>query len=177
SMFALGNSQALIAQRNGYSHIRVYAALSVTEENITMKIDTASPESARASLAVLFSGWSKTMVDLILQGSTFRAWPLYALPVGHRWEHRRGLTLIGDAAHLMSPFGGHGANLAMLEGAELGLSIAASGDWDRSIRSFEQKAVARAEEAARQAERGVAAILLPNALEHSLKWMKEGQGK
>ncbi|RZA22681.1 MAG: FAD-dependent monooxygenase [Proteobacteria bacterium] len=100
SMFALGKGQALIAQRNGHSHIRVYAALSIGEENITSKFDTASPDSARTSLAASFSEWSEAMVALILKGSTFRAWPLYALPIGHSWEHRKGLTLIGDAAHL-----------------------------------------------------------------------------
>ena len=43
--------------------------------------------------------------------------PLYALPVGHGWDHRPGVTLIGDTAHLIPPAGA-GANLAMIEALE-----------------------------------------------------------
>ncbi|WP_246805733.1 hypothetical protein [Rhizobium leguminosarum] len=45
-----------------------------------------------------FSDWHPSRVDLIARSEApLIARPLYALPVGHRWGRRPGLTLIGDA--------------------------------------------------------------------------------
>ena len=49
--------------------------------------------------------------------------PLFYLPPDLRWPHKAGVTLIGDAAHLMV-ISGEGANFAMLDGLDLGLVLA-----------------------------------------------------
>lgn len=67
----------------------------------------------------------------------------YRMPLGLRYDHRPGLTLIGDSLHVMSWFAGEGANLAMLDALDLFHEIHAHPeDLDLAVRNYEIKVVA-----------------------------------
>ncbi|TLS26018.1 hypothetical protein PpBr36_07497 [Pyricularia pennisetigena] len=51
---------------------------------------------------------------------------LHMLPVGFRWKHRRGVTIIGDAAHVMTPFAGEGVNFGVEDALDLSTAIIAA---------------------------------------------------
>ena len=102
------------------------------------------------------------MLELLRRGTAFVRRPLHVLPVGHTWTHVPGVTLLGDAAHLMPPLGA-GANLAMLEGAELAESLATGcGDPDEAVRAFEERMWARAGRWATMTTAGLERLVSPD---------------
>ncbi len=125
AMFAAAPGKAIIAHREAGGIIHTYVELCRPEEWFAA-IDFTDAAAAKASIAAEFDGWAPALVALITDGETAPV-PrmIHALPDYHRWDHAAGVTLFGDAAHLMPP-SGEGANLAMFEGAELGKAIAAN---------------------------------------------------
>ncbi|KAI0813600.1 putative oligopeptide transporter [Xylaria sp. FL0064] len=77
---------------------------------------------------------------------------LYDLPPGWHWDHKRGVTLIGDAAHVMLPFAGEGVNLGMDDAQKLAAAIIKAtkngGDLDgldKQVMAFEKEMFTRME--------------------------------
>ncbi|MFE7760402.1 FAD-dependent oxidoreductase [Streptomyces sp. NPDC057438] len=145
SLGVFGVNRALVAQRNSGGHVKVSAQFRAPLDRFT-DLEQTEVEAARSTLLALFDGWAPPVLELLRHGTAFAHRPIHALPVSHTWPHVPGVTLLGDAAHLMPPLGA-GANLAMLDGAELAESIASApgpGELDEAVRGFEQRMWARA---------------------------------
>ncbi|MFE5214952.1 MULTISPECIES: FAD-dependent oxidoreductase [unclassified Streptomyces] len=161
SMAVYGANRALVAQRNSGGHVKVYAQFRAPQDWHT-HLDRADAEAVRSALLALFDGWAAPFRELLRRGGTFVHRPLHVLPVSHTWPHVSGVTLLGDAAHLMPPLGA-GANLAMLEGAELAESIAAGpDDLDEAVRAFEERMWERAGRWARITTAGLERLVSPD---------------
>jgi 2-polyprenyl-6-methoxyphenol hydroxylase-like FAD-dependent oxidoreductase len=154
SLAVLLAGKGIIAHREPGDILHTYVALSKPQEWIA-GIDFTDAAAATARVAAEFDGWAPEITALITDGDTPPiARAVYALPVGHRWDRVPGVTLLGDAAHLMSPFAGEGANLAMFDGAELGQAIAAHpDDTETALTAYETALFPRSESTAADARR------------------------
>jgi 2-polyprenyl-6-methoxyphenol hydroxylase-like FAD-dependent oxidoreductase len=162
-IFALSDNKGIIGHGGPSTGLGV--SLRVPPDwTVSSGIDWSDPDAARAGLLKEFADWSTELTDLIRRSDdTITARLIYALPIGHRWSRVPGVTLVGDAAHVMSPYAGEGANLAMLDGLELALALAEHDDIETALTQYEAAMFPRAEAAARGSAGGLDMCFAPDA--------------
>lgn len=167
AMYALVPGKGFLAHREANNNIHTYVVLCRPVEWFD-DIDFDNISAAKEQIAAEFDGWAPALTSLITNCDTppiLRT--IYQLPDRHRWNRVPGVTLIGDAAHVTLP-GGEGANIAMLDGAELGNAIAAhSDDVEAAFAAYEAVMFPRSETEAIAAHETVELIFgagAPNSL-------------
>ncbi|EME97920.1 FAD-dependent monooxygenase [Streptomyces mobaraensis NBRC 13819 = DSM 40847] len=156
------NGRWLVAHRERGGTLRAYITAPGPRNRFAITQPTGSTGTTRTTvpagtttrLAAEYAGWAPELTALITAADTTPVLrPLYDLPAAHRWDRVPGVTLLGDAAHLSVP-NGEGANLAMVDGAELGKALAAHpDDVESALAAYERALFPRGAEAAAVAGR------------------------
>ncbi|KAJ6787460.1 hypothetical protein PWT90_08734 [Aphanocladium album] len=129
SFSALGHRHGVVSQRGPMDSARIYLWLTTTDEKLGATSGIASKPATAAKAVILendkflgkFGPVVKELVETAMKeeesdnpGATLDIRALYQLPYGTSWKHKPGVTVIGDAAHVMLP-NGEGVNQAMLD--------------------------------------------------------------
>jgi len=148
AMSAPVTGKAIMAHRERGDTLHAYILLNRSLDWFDA-IDFSDAVMATARIAREFEEWEPALTALITESDlppVLR--PFHALPAGHRWQRVPGVTLLGDAAHLSVP-NGDGANLAMLDGAELGLALVTHpDDVEEALAHYEAALFGRGQDAA-----------------------------
>ncbi|EAW20845.1 FAD-dependent oxidoreductase [Aspergillus fischeri NRRL 181] len=173
SFLSLGLRHGVITHRGPRDSARVYVFLTA-EEGLAgegKRVASVTKEQLLSDEALLgrFGDSVKELVAVGVAcdettdqpGGVVEVKPLYMLPIGAAWEHKPGVTIVGDAAHLMCPWAGEGVNLAMCDAlllAKVIVEVWENGQdvsqfqtaLDPLLRAFEEDMVARAKEKAEE---------------------------
>lgn len=151
SVFSAGDKKTIMAQymSDGSLSVATWAEVTPTWQK-DCGYDVRSGPAVKAACRRDYADWDPRLLQFtqIADDDSIVPRDLFMLPIGNKWTHVPGVTLIGDAAHLMTPFAGEGVNLALEDSLKLSHAILSAADdkeaLDTNVREFEQDMFVRA---------------------------------
>ncbi|OMQ08808.1 NAD(P)/FAD-dependent oxidoreductase [[Flexibacter] sp. ATCC 35103] len=120
-IMAFGNEKNLLMGQKGDGALGFYASFKAPENwSANNNLDYTDKTQILEWFKKEYPEWSNIWYELFENVSApFIPRPINCMPLDQNWEALPNLTIIGDAAHVMPPFAGEGANMAMLDALEL----------------------------------------------------------
>jgi 2-polyprenyl-6-methoxyphenol hydroxylase-like FAD-dependent oxidoreductase len=120
-IMGFGNAKCLLGGQKGNGDLGFYASFKPDENWATNSgLDLSDKTQLLAWFKKEYSEWSSIWYELFENAAApVIPRPIYCMPLDQTWEALPNATMLGDAAHVMPPFAGEGANMAMLDALEL----------------------------------------------------------
>lgn len=171
---AFGKEKNLLMGQKGNGDIGFYASFKANKNwSSTNGLDYFNKEQVLEWFKINYPEWSNIWYELFENTETpFVPRPIYCIPFDQNWETQSNLTMIGDAAHLMPPFAGEGANMAMLDALELSKCLTSEkyNSLTEAISVYEKNMQKRASIAAKESLENGKLMHSENALETMLEF-------
>lgn len=178
-IMAFGKGQDLLMGTKGNGDIWFYASFKADEDWANnSRLDYSDKGQVLSWFKETYPQWSTIWYELFENASVpFVPRPIYCMPLDQAWEPMPNLTMLGDAAHVMPPFAGEGANMAMLDALELSkcLTMGEHSTLLTAIQAYEDNMRRRAAEAARESLENGERMHAEDALEQMLRLFGGGE--
>lgn len=153
-IMAFGDTKNILMGQKADDALGFYASFKTDEQWAAKSgLDYTIPAQILEWFKKEYPEWSSVWYELFENVSVpFIPRPIYSIPLDQTWESLPNVTIIGDAAHVMPPFAGEGANMAMLDALELS-DYLTSNDYKtipEAISAYESKMRKRASKAAQE---------------------------
>jgi 2-polyprenyl-6-methoxyphenol hydroxylase-like FAD-dependent oxidoreductase len=179
-VMAFGNGKNILGGQKGNGGLGFYATFKADENWVTGNgLDYSDRAQLLAWFKKEYSGWSSLWHKLFETAEMpVVPRPIYCMPLDQTWKSLPNLTMIGDAAHVMPPFAGEGANMAMLDSLELSECLTSDKyqNVQEAISSYEKAMLKRAVVAAKQSLENGERMHSNNALEKMLAVFNREKG-
>jgi 2-polyprenyl-6-methoxyphenol hydroxylase-like FAD-dependent oxidoreductase len=153
-IMAFGNGKCMLGGQKGNGNIGFYASFKTGEHwAADSGIDLSDKGQLLQWFKTEYAGWSSIWYEIFEHVATpVIPRPIYCMPLDQAWEALPNATLLGDAAHVMPPFAGEGANTAMYDALELSEYLTASTHptLQQAIAAYESSMRKRASQAAKR---------------------------
>ena len=138
-LIGLGGDQAILGQRNGDGRIMAYISFKTKYEKLD-EYRKLSLDALKERLLAEYSDWDSELQNYIAYSyDDIKFRRIYKLPIGLTWATQPNITIIGDAAHLMSPFAGEGVNMALYDAYILAESFKNFNNLTEVLKVYEQQ--------------------------------------
>lgn len=173
-IMAFGNNKNLLLGQKGNGDLGFYASFR-TNENWAAEsgLDFSDQKEMLKWFKKEYAEWGSIWYELFENASgPFIPRPIYSMPLDQSWETKPNLTLLGDAAHVMPPFAGEGANMAMLDALELSECLTSDRftTLKEAIRHYEIQMRKRAAEATKESLKNGDKMHSEKALDNMLEF-------
>lgn len=138
-LIGLGGDQAILGQRNGDGRIMAYISFKTKYEKLD-EYRNLSLDALKERLLAEYRDWNSELKNYIAYSyDDIKFRRIYKLPIGLTWATQPNITIIGDAAHLMSPFAGEGVNMALYDAYLLAESFKNFNNLTKVLKVYEQQ--------------------------------------
>ncbi|KMQ62972.1 2-polyprenyl-6-methoxyphenol hydroxylase [Chryseobacterium angstadtii] len=176
-IMAFGNDKNILLGQKEQGELGFYASFRAAENWASESgLDMSDRNQMLEWFKKEYSEWSVLWHELFENAAVpFIPRPIYYMPQDKGWETQSNLTLLGDAAHVMPPFAGEGANMAMLDALELSKCLTSDQflTLQEAIGYYETQMRRRAGEAIRESIENGEKMHSETALEDMLKFFTE----